>query len=179
MASAETVLDIGCGDGHIAATVMAVSDELSIRGIDVLVRPETEIPVGKFDGSTIPFEDNSFDLVSFVDVLHHTDNAAELLQEANRVARNGVVIKDHLLEGIGAGVTLRFMDWVGNERHGVALPYNYMSRGQWDEAFAIANLEPKTWHGTLGLYPFPASLLFDRTLHFVSLLTSKGHEQTK
>jgi hypothetical protein len=62
------------------------------------------------------------------------------------------------------------MDWVGNARHGVALPYNYWSRAEWTRAFDAAALEPTTMVSRLGLYPAPASWLFDRSLHFVAAL---------
>ena len=58
-----------------------------------------------------------------------------LLREAARVARQGVVIKDHTRDGILAGPILRFMDFVGNAHHGVALPYNYWPRRCWIGAF--------------------------------------------
>ena len=54
----------------------------------------------------------------FVDVLHHTDDPMVLLREAGRVASGFVLIKDHTQNGILAGRRLRFMDWVGNARHG-------------------------------------------------------------
>jgi hypothetical protein len=41
------------------------------------------------------------------------------MREAARVANHSVVIKDHLLEGMFAGPTLHFMDWVGNRGHDV------------------------------------------------------------
>ncbi len=62
------------------------------------------------------------------------------------------------------------MDWVGNRPHGVALRYGYMNRTEWDEVFAEISLGPVTWNEKLSLYPFPASLLFERGLHFVALL---------
>ena len=55
----------------------------------------------------------------------------QLLREAVRVARRGLLIKDHTLTGFLAGPTLRLMDRVGNQRHGVALPYNYWTQQQW------------------------------------------------
>ena len=70
-----------------------------------------------------------------VDVLHQTDDPMNLLREAVRVARQAIVIKDHLLQGAFAYPTLRFMDWVGNARHGVALPYNYWTPAEWHGAF--------------------------------------------
>jgi SAM-dependent methyltransferase len=57
-------------------------DKVSIAGIDVLLRPERQIEVTEFDGTTIPFADSSFDVVMFVDVLHHTNNPDVLLAEA-------------------------------------------------------------------------------------------------
>src|SRR5438105_12297067 len=65
------VLDVGCGDGQLSAQIATLGDEVSVVGIDVLLRPERHIEVTQFDGTTIPFADSSFDLVMFVDVLHH------------------------------------------------------------------------------------------------------------
>jgi SAM-dependent methyltransferase len=80
------VLDIGCGSGTLAKRIMALRPDVSIEGIDVLVRPGTEIPVTEFDGDTIPWPDGHFDIALFVDVLHHTEAPARLLAEAKRVS---------------------------------------------------------------------------------------------
>jgi len=167
------VLDVGTGDGSIAANIMKQRVDLAIEGVDVFKRPTTQIPVTVFDGHLLPFGDGSFDCVLFVDVLHHTDDASVLVREAARVANNSVVIKDHLLEGMFAGPTLRFMDWVGNRGHDVVLPYNYLRRSKWDQIFRGAGLQVDSWRGELGLYPDPASWLFDRQLHFVARLTKR------
>jgi len=161
------VLDVGCGDGTIAAEIMARRPDVTITGIDVLVRPETKIEVTEFDGRTIPFGDATFDAVTFVDVLHHTDDATVLLREAARVAATAVVIKDHLADGFLANPTLRAMDWVGNASHGVALPYNYWTSAQWDAAFADVGLEVQRSVTDLGLYAPPLSWACDRQLHVV------------
>jgi len=165
-----TVLDVGCGDGRLARLIMQRRPDLSIKGVDVLIRPETEIPVSAFDGATLPFESASVDVVMFVDVLHHTNDPMVLLREAARVARTAVLIKDHTDQGLFANATLRFMDQVGNRRHGVALPHNYLKRSQWDRAWRELQLTPAVSKTRLGLYPFPANLLFERSLHFVTLL---------
>jgi SAM-dependent methyltransferase len=163
------VLDIGCGDGLLARRVTEMRSDVSIEGIDVLVQPDAGIAVKPFDGSTIPFLSASFDAAMLIDVLHHTVDPLVLLKEAGRVARV-IVIKDHLREGFLADATLRFMDWIGNAHHGVALPYNYWSGDQWNEAFDALGLVPSTRITSLGLYPAPASWLFERTLHFVAKL---------
>ena len=117
------VLDVGCGDGSVARALLARRPDVRVEGIDVLVRPDAAIPVMHFDGRTIPHEDGSFDAAVVVDVLHHADDPDALLRETVRVARRCVVVKDHLTDGFLAEPTLRFMDSVGNRRHGVALPY--------------------------------------------------------
>jgi len=162
------VLDVGCGDGRLAQAVMAQRPDLAIRGIDVLVRPDAAIPVTWFDGVHIPFEDRSVDAVVFVDVLHHTADPTSLLREAVRVTRETIVIKDHLADGLLALPTLRFMDRVGNARHGVALPYNYWREAQWRDAFAALGLTIEEWRERLGLYSAVASMFFDRSLHFIA-----------
>ena len=163
------VLDVGCGDGLISREIMNQRPDLDIEGVDVMLRPITHIPATTFNGSVRPCGDASFDYVTIVDVLHHTTDPVIILAESRRVARKGVVIKDHLREGFGAGVTLRVMDWVGNRGHDVVLPYNYLSRGEWDEAFRRAGLGVVEWRDELGLYPWPARFLFERRLHFVTL----------
>jgi ubiquinone/menaquinone biosynthesis C-methylase UbiE len=115
-----SVLDVGCGDGTIASLILLNRPDISIRGIDVLIRPETKIPVDTFDGEHMPYDDKTFDVVSFIDVLHHTNDPTVLLKEAKRVARRAVVLKDHTMDGILAYQTLQFMDWAGNASHGVA-----------------------------------------------------------
>jgi SAM-dependent methyltransferase len=135
-----------------------------------LVRQQTHIPVDEFDGRVIPYRNASFNVVILVDVLHHTDDPMLMLREAARVANTAVVIKDHTRDGALAGATLRFLDWVGNARHGVALPYNYWPQQRWLEAFNTLGLTIGVWKKELGLYSPPANWLFGRSLHFIARL---------
>ncbi len=166
-----SVLDVGCGDGQLSSRISKMRRDVQVRGIDVLKRPHTEIPVQEFDGSTIPFPDGSFDVVLFVDVLHHTSDPMVPLREARRVARRAIIIKDHTLTGMFAYNTLRFMDRVGNKRHGVALPYNYWTPAQWQTAVRELGVSATVWRKDLELYPRPARWLFERSLHFLALLS--------
>lgn len=165
------VLDIGCGDGSISSFVLSQRPDIAIQGVDVLLRPESKIPVQKFDGVRLPFPDKSFDAALFVDVLHHTDDPIVLIGEAVRVARSYIVIKDHTMDGLLSRQTLRFMDWFGNAHHGVVLPYNYWPKRRWRDEFAAQGLQVKSWSAKLGLYPWPFSLIFERKLHFVAVLS--------
>jgi SAM-dependent methyltransferase len=166
------VLDVGCGDGTIDALIQRQRPDVSIEGIEVLVQPSPHIMVRRFDGTTIPFQSQSFDVAMFVDVLHHAEHPLVLLGEGARVGKS-VVIKDHFRDGLLAAFTLRLMDWIGNAHRGVALPYNYWSRNQWSDAFGSLGLEELELKTSLDLYPPPASWLFERGLHFMTLLRRK------
>ncbi len=164
------VLDVGCGDGKLASLIGQMRPDVRLEGVDVLVRPGTAIPVSYFDGHKLPFDDRSFDVVMFVDVLHHTDDPNELLTESARVASQAVVIKDHTMNGFLAYPTLKFMDTVSNARYGVALPYNYWPLAKWQAAWQKLGLKPSVWIDRVGLYPWWASWVFGRGLHFVTRL---------
>lgn len=170
------VLDVGCGDGSIDSVILSQRPDISIRGVDVLPRSKPRIFVDVFDGKTLPFADDSFDTVMLVDVLHHAQDPFALLREVDRVARETILLKDHLCEGRFDRTILRFMDWIGNARHGVALRGDYWSSRQWKEAFAKLNLVNGEWNANLNLYPWPATWVFDRSLHFVAELKSPADE---
>jgi SAM-dependent methyltransferase len=172
-----SVLDVGCGDGTLAQAIMKLKPGTRFQGIDVFLRPSVAIPAEVYDGQRIPFPDDAFDWVTICDVLHHTDDPAAVLAECARVARRGVVIKDHLREGLLSGPTLRLMDWVGNRGHDVRLPYNYLSRKEWTAIFDRLGLSTLRWEPNLGIYPAPFGLLFDRSLHFVATVAKAPKTQ--
>lgn len=163
------VLDVGAGDGRLAAHLAHARPDLELRCVDVQVRPTSAFHVERYDGVRLPFEDGAFDAVLLVDVLHHASDPLALLAEARRVGTS-VLIKDHALEGWLADATLRFMDWIGNARHGIPLPFRYWTRDAWIATFERMDLGVRTWQTALGMYPWPATLLFDRGLHFVASL---------
>ena len=164
------VLDVGCGDGQLAGLLDEALPHAFFRGMDVLVRPQTAIPVERFDGVTIPMPDNSVDTVMMVDVLHHTEDPQILMREAKRVASKWIVLKDHTRDGLFANTTLRFMDWIGNARHGVALPYNYLSGSEWDKLFEQIDVKVDQWIANPRLYGRPGDWVFGRSLHFLARL---------
>lgn len=164
------VLDVGCGDGLISAVLQSKRCDITVQGTDVLPRTHTHIPVQIFDGRRLPFDNASFDVVLFSDVLHHTEDPLILLREASRVARR-LLIKDHYRRGVAANMRLRLMDWVGNARFGVALPYNYWAETQWRDAWENLGLRSERQVTDLGLYPVPADWVFGAKLHFIALLS--------
>jgi SAM-dependent methyltransferase len=165
-----TLLDVGCGNGVISWKLRQLSPGRDFTGIDVVERESCMIPCRMYDGNTIPFPPGAFDYVVFVDVLHHTTIAEDLLVQAQRIARRGVVIKDHYCESRLDYYTLAFMDWVGNAQYGIMLPNRYQAAAQWRAMFARAGLRQERILEDIGLYPAPFNAVFGRKLHFVSLL---------
>lgn len=169
------ILDVGCGDGTIAELLLGDRPDIEITGIDTYLRPISHIPVSKFDGVNIPFEDNSFDCAIVVDVLHHIDDCLPLLRECARVCRR-VIIKDHLANNVLDYQILKAMDWAGNRPHGIVLAYNYLSTNGWNELYSKAGLKREESLTSLPIHSFPLSLLFGRKLHFIDVLSTDRSE---
>jgi len=164
------VLDLGCGDGTLANQVVATRADVRMIGADTLTPAGCAIPVVRYDGGRLPFETGTFDVVLLVDVVHHSTHPLDVLAEAGRVARMAVVIKDHLADRVGARPVLRLMDWVGNARHGVALPYNYWTTREWRRAFDQLGWTVTMWRERLKLYPSLLAPFFEAGLHFLAVL---------
>ncbi len=165
-----SLLDVGCGDGTIAKAIAQQRPGLAVFGADVFARPDVAIPMKVYDGQTLPFEDNSFDAVMLIDVLHHCDDPNVILGEVARVAKRTVLIKDHIASGPISRTVLRFMDWVGNRGHGVRLVYNFWSESDWQAAWARHGLTVADDRRKLRLYPAGSRWLWERGKHFVARL---------
>lgn len=88
------MLDIGCGAGFVIDLMRDTFDE--IHGIDatraMLERIDTSsgnITLYEGVAESLPFEDNTFDLVTAYSVFHHLADHRPVLAEAHRVLRPG------------------------------------------------------------------------------------------
>jgi SAM-dependent methyltransferase len=161
------VLDVGCGDGRIASLISEHRADVEVSGMEIAVRTDAHIPVRRFDGRSIPLDDRSIDIVMLVDVLHHAEDPKALLAESARVADRAIVLKDVTPLGPFSDLTLRLMDWVGNARHAVPLPYTFWSQEEWRNAFAELDLSVEAVRRRLELYPWPWNLIFEKRMHFI------------
>ena len=166
------LLDVGCGDGLLARELLRQRPGMRIRGVDVRVREPSAIPAEVFDGLSLPFPDARFDAVILVDVLHHADDPVRLLRESARVTRGLILVKDHAADRPFAVPTLRFMDRVGNARHGVPVPGRYWRRQTWLDRFREVGLSVSLWKDDLGLYPIPAAWIFGGSLQFLARVSA-------
>jgi ubiquinone/menaquinone biosynthesis C-methylase UbiE len=98
-------LDVGCGTGVLAARLAAAGYEMSgvdpSEGmLDVLRERSPGVRAVRASGTELPFDDDGFDLVTSVAVMHHIADPADVrraLAEMVRVVRPGgrVLVWDH------------------------------------------------------------------------------------
>lgn len=92
------VLEVGTGEGHVAAHIRGRYPSASVVGIDL---PDAGLAdqwrlggltAAFASGDQLPFPDSSFDLVLAVEVLEHVTVPGAVLDEISRVARKAVVV---------------------------------------------------------------------------------------
>lgn len=164
------VLDVGCGHAHITREIQKTHPQLSFTGVDVVVRPDSAIEVIQYDGKTLPFADKSFDVVFLIDVLHHADDPVGVLKECARVAKDFILLKDHISDSSYDQVRLEFMDWFGNRPFGIPMTYKYFTSAQWKDAFKEAGLEPEKLLRKIQTCPPPVQYLLDYDVHLIAKL---------
>lgn len=86
------ILDVGCGIGTYVRKFRQFSDE--VFGVDVdpekVEKASLSLPnISLSPAETLPFEDNSFDMVLLHEVIEHVDDDMKSIQEAFRVLRPG------------------------------------------------------------------------------------------
>lgn len=94
--SNHTLLDIGCGDGLLLSLVkerdiVAKGLDISEKAVEKARAKGLDVAVYDTDGS-IPFPDNTFDVVVMLDVLEHVYTPEALLREAARVSKRWVIV---------------------------------------------------------------------------------------
>jgi SAM-dependent methyltransferase len=88
------VLDVGCGAGNM---ILHLSRYGSVVGIDNNPAPLEIAHQRGYDArlsqaEDMPFEDESFDLVTTLDVLEHTEDDLRILRECHRVCADGGLV---------------------------------------------------------------------------------------
>lgn len=145
-----SVLDLGASDGRLAAQIVTqlrpCIPDVEFTGCDVKIQPTTYIPVVKYDGLHIPFDDNSFDCVILIDVLHHSEDPLQVLAEAARVSRRLLLAKDHYWISKKDFSRLKAVDYLGNMPFGIPLPFRFLTMDTWKYLLQRAGFASITSH---------------------------------
>lgn len=98
LAAADTVLEVGCGEGHLAQALLASAAKPSrfeITDLDI-GRVPADLPAPlqpqQADVYKLPYPDASFDLVVCCEVLEHLEDPEAGLAEVTRVAKHRVLL---------------------------------------------------------------------------------------
>jgi SAM-dependent methyltransferase len=167
--SGESLLDVGCGSGQLAAR-LAERSGVTAEGLEIQPRAECLIPVTAYDGVTFPFGNDAFDAVLLADILHHEHDPARVVREAARVARKRVIIKDHKIDGPLAWPRISFIDWAANAGYDVPCLYQYYTGEEWSELFRSCGLAEERVIASIDLYPTGLNLLFGKRLQYLAVL---------
>jgi ubiquinone/menaquinone biosynthesis C-methylase UbiE len=126
---AKTALEVGCGTGHFTRWLQECG--LTVIGLDLSWPMLLEAhrlqspPCLQGDALTLPFADRSIDLVALITTVEFVENPLRALEEAVRVARQGLIL----------GVL--------NQRSLLALQYRASGKPIWKAAhfFSVAALK--------------------------------------
>jgi SAM-dependent methyltransferase len=176
----DKVLDIGSGSGALAHQISQFASEQgikhSIEGLEKFARGNEKIKTTAFDGYNMPYEDNYFDITILADVVHHEEDYMRLLQEAVRVTKRYLIIKDHKAVGILGHQRICLMDWAANNPYGVKCLYRYFSSAEWHSIYTKLGLTIVDELNSMRLYQQPFNLIFGNQLQYFSVL-EKNAEQ--
>jgi SAM-dependent methyltransferase len=135
-----SVVDIGCGGGHVLAEL---ASDHEVMGVDIVDLRAVELPHFQlYDGLSVPCKDSSFDVALLTFVLHHVpnDHKAKLVQEAKRVARHCVVV----LEDTPRMALDSFACWMHGHFHrrriGSNAGFGFYGQKKWEDFFAAEGL---------------------------------------
>lgn len=92
-AAAGSIIDIGCGRGFVSSLLAERGFEVTPVDVVDKTRVVSLTPV-IYDGISLPFGEDTFDLALILTVLHHTPDPDTIIAEAARVAPRVVVIED-------------------------------------------------------------------------------------
>ena len=140
----ESFLSVGDADGAVSLEIQRRCG-LTGRGLDVdigMPRNE-EIPIDYYDGITMPYEDDAFDVVFVLFTLHHCNDLDAVLKEIVRVAKKKIVIMEDVYETAFGRRVVCFMDKLENRlvSSEITLPFNFKKVLEWEETFKDLDLK--------------------------------------
>ena len=133
------VLDVGCGNGFIAHHLQSMLNT-TVVGLDVANSTAARINYVPYDGRHFPVRDQSFDAVLLCYVLHHAHDPRLVLNEVNRVLRDGGLAI--IYEDIPSLWWDRIVCWTHDRQwRGRTGPCTFQLAHDWRRIFSLAGFE--------------------------------------
>ena len=172
----DSVMDVGCGNGTLAAAIAAdprTPKGVTVKGLERYPRGGEPIEVIPYDGERMPLDDRSVDVVIVADVLHHEPNPDHLADECARVAKRMLIVKDHQVKGVLAQQRISLLDWAANAPYGVPCLYRYLTPTEWVGFYERLNMSPAEVKDGMKIYPLPFEPFLGGSLHYMAFLTHR------
>ena len=128
----DRVLDVGAGDCRLCELIHRhVGCE--VVPVDVEDYNKTSIPLTLYDGTTLPFDRDSFDVTLLVFVLHHARDARAVLEETMRVTRRYVIVFEDINQTLWDRWAFRgFHRWLEWSQR-IPKPHHELSPDDWSK----------------------------------------------
>ena len=133
------ILDVGTGNGAVAHGLK--NRDIQISTLDVVDKSLfANVNPSLFDGATFPFEDESFDTVLMLTMLHHTKEPEEILREGIRVSRSRLIVMEDIYSNRFQKYLTFFTDSLVNLEF-FDHPHTNKTDSEWKKLFQNMNLE--------------------------------------
>ena len=91
--SPKRVLDIGSGDGKLLYAIREKYPDVSLSGCDYtdqfLKTDAVDLEIVDLNKGSLPYADDTYDLITITEVIEHLENYHSILREASRILRKG------------------------------------------------------------------------------------------
>ena len=134
------VLDLGAGEGYVAAALVGHAWTCSV---DIGPFRRAAVPYVTYDGARLPFADGAFDMTLISLALHHCSRSEGVLDEAVRVTRARLIVLESVYRNASERFWLELLDGrLTGLRHGGRTPAALAFRGpeEWQALFASRHL---------------------------------------
>ncbi len=130
------ILDLGAGNGLLALEIKEQLDKEVVL-VDIVDYNYTDLPLILYNPEgKVPLADEEVDTTILYTVLHHASDPKHLLEEATRVTKQRLVIKESYIEEDCIRMTNSFVDWFYNRVIGdedINVPLNFLRVEAWEQ----------------------------------------------
>lgn len=136
ISASDRIIDIGAGKGWVPK-LLEQEHKLNITALDVVDHNTAGINLNIYNGTRLPYKEDTFDVCLLIFVLHHTDNPERLIKEALRVTRKKVIIIEDTPKNKFECYLQEKIDYYFNHRKfkDIHIAHNVMSEKDWLKLF--------------------------------------------